>query len=292
MSHLSRRSFVASAAAALPLSKLATAETKPKLPALGVQLYTVRNTIKADPVGVLKFIRHIGYTEVEVVHSDLATIWPALHQTGLKGVSAHVDTGLLVNPANASKVDTVFADLKQKGFSYAVLPYLGNEFRGDADTYKRLADTCNRVGEKAKSADLKFCYHNHAFEFGPAGDSTPLQILMDRTDKKLVSLELDIFWVSVAGHDPVDLLKTYGDRIALVHLKDKAQGLPTQFTESVPKDTFKEVGNGSINIPAVISAANADNVKHFFVEQDQTPGDPLESLRQSYKYLSQFLEQS
>jgi sugar phosphate isomerase/epimerase len=97
---------------------------------------------------------------------------------------------------------------------------------------------------------------------------------------------MDVFWVSVAGHDPVALLKQYSNRVALLHLKDKAKGTATQYTENVPKQTFKEVGNGTVDIAAILAAAKKTSVKNFFVEQDQTPGDPIESLRASYKYLS------
>jgi sugar phosphate isomerase/epimerase len=69
-------------------------------------------------------------------------------------------------------------------------------------------------------------------------------------------------------------------------LKDKASGTPVQYNENVPKTTFKEVGNGTVDIPAVLEVAKKSAVKNYFVEQDQTPGDPIESLRESYKYLS------
>ena len=110
---------------------------------------------------------------------------------------------------------------------------------------------------------------------------------MENTDKRNVGLEMDVFWVTVAGHDPVDLLGTYAGRVPLLHVKDKAKGIPAapQFNENVPKQTFKEAGNGSIDIPAVLRAADTAGVKHYFVEQDQTP-DPIASLRQSYEYLS------
>src|SRR5207253_3027980 len=123
-----------------------------------------------------------------------------------------------------SKLDSALSDVKQRGFDYAVLPYIPPAQRGGADVFKRLADTLNKAGERAKANGLKLCYHNHAFEFQPLGESTGLELLMSATQKNLVSLELDVFWASVAGHDPVALLKTYTGRVALVHLKDKAQG--------------------------------------------------------------------
>jgi len=99
-----------------------------------------------------------------------------------------------------------------------------------------------------------------------------------------VRLEIDIFWVSVAGNDPVEFITKLGKRVMLVHLKDKAKETPVQFNENVDKTAFKEVGNGVVDIPGVIKAAQAIGVEHFFVEQDQSP-DPLASLKQSFDYL-------
>ncbi|HEX3681180.1 MAG TPA: TIM barrel protein [Bryobacteraceae bacterium] len=279
-----RRSFVTQAAALLPLSRAAFAKEPLTHNNLGVQLYTVRNVIEKDPAATLKAIQEIGYTEVEATYGNLDKIWSALKETSLKPVSIHVDTDIFMQ--GGSKLDSTIADLKQRGFSYIVVPYIAPAQRGGADMFKNLAEKLNAAGEKAKAAGLTLCYHNHAFEFGPVGGTTGLQILMSNTQKDLVSLEMDIFWVSVAGNDPVALLKTYSGRVKLLHLKDKAKGIKTQYNENVPKSAFKEVGSGTIDIPAVLAAADAAGVENYFVEQDQTPGDPIASLRKSYQYLS------
>jgi sugar phosphate isomerase/epimerase len=251
---------------------------------LGVQLYTVRNTIGANPAGVLKAIQDIGYSEVEATYGNLDKIWSALKETALKPVSVHLDTALFFE--GGAKLDAAIADVKQRGFQFVVLPYIPPKQRGGLDTFKKLAETLNQSGEKAKAAGMTLCYHNHAFEFEPMHGTTGLEVMMKETQKDLVSLEMDVFWVSVAGHDPVALLKKYSDRVALLHLKDKASGAKVQFNENVPKETFKEVGNGTVDIPAVLAVAKESGVKNYFVEQDQTAGDPIDSLRQSYKYLS------
>ena len=97
--------------------------------------------------------------------------------------------------------------------------------------------------------------------------------------------EVDVFWVSVTGNDPVKFIKKLGKRVMLVHLKDKEKGTPVKFAEDVDKSAFKEVGNGVVDIHAVLKAAESVGVEHFFVEQDQSP-DPLASLKQSYEFLS------
>jgi sugar phosphate isomerase/epimerase len=133
---------------------------------------------------------------------------------------------------------------------------------------------------------MTFCYHNHAFEFATEQGSTLFQVMLDNTDQKLVAFEVDLFWVSVAGGDPVEFLQKLSGRVPLVHLKDKAAGTEVMYKESVPKTAFKEVGSGVLDWPKVLRAAAAAKVAHYIVEQDQTPGDPVDSLRQSFGYLS------
>ena len=277
MSSSTRRAFVAQSAALLAASKLAFADRLRKNN-LGVQLYTVRNIIGSDPAKVLKEIRDIGYGEVEATADTLKEAWTAIQNSGLKAISVHLNT----NPTDAE-----LADAKSKGFEYAVVPYIPPAMRGGVDVMKKLAANLQAAGKRAQAHGLQLCYHSHAFEYEPMDGTTPLQILMGETQPDAVKLELDIFWAAVAGHNPVDLLKTYSGRVPLLHLKDKEKGVPAkpQYNENVPKDTFKEIGNGSIDIPAVLTAANAAGVNHYFVEQDQTP-DPIASLRQSYTYLS------
>lgn len=284
MHKLGRRSFLQGAASMLPLATLAgkAAQGSRHLANVGVELYTVRDVILKDPASTLNSIQDIGYTEVEAIYATLDQIWPALEKTKLKPVSVHVDSNLF---GNDSKMEPALEKVKQHGFQYAVFPYLPTSERGGLDAIKVLADKLNRAGEQAQKLGLKLCYHNHAFEFQPMNGTTPFAVLLKETTKGVVSLELDVFWASVAGHDPVALLKQYPDRIALIHLKDKQKSFPVRYNENVPKDTFKEVGRGSIDIPGVIGAAWDNGVRHFFVEQDQTPGNPLDSLKISYQYI-------
>lgn len=282
MSRHSRRTFLARTAALASVAKLGLANPLTKRN-LGVQLYTVRNIIGKDPVAVLKAIQEIGFTEIEATYGNLHEIWAAVKQTGLKPVSVHIDFAIF--KAGGSKLDDALADVKKLGFEYAVVPYIPVPDRGGLDVFKSLAQMLNTSGQQAKAHGLKLCYHNHAFEYKTLPDGLMgLDVLMNDTDKSLVGLELDIFWASVAGHDPVAILKKFTGRIPLLHLKDKAPGLPTQYNENVPAATFKEIGNGSIDIPAVLAAADPEGVRHYFVEQDQSP-DPIVSLRESYNYL-------
>jgi sugar phosphate isomerase/epimerase len=283
MAKLRRRDFLQRSASLLPLTALSTkAAGSQHLKNIGAQLYTVRNVILDNPGLTLSAIQDDGYTEIEAIYTTLRAIWQPLQQTKLKPVSVHVDYDLFDDMA---KMDKALDQAKKWGFQYAVFPYVPPKARGGADSVKKLADTLNQAGEHASKLGLRLCYHNHAFEFQPMNGTTPLEILLNNTDKNLVSLELDVFWASVAGHDPAELIHKHADRIALVHLKDKAEGIPVQYNENVPKDAFKEVGKGTINFPAVLRAATSAGVQHFFVEQDQTAGNPLDSLKVSCQYL-------
>lgn len=281
MSVSSRRSFLAQTTALIAASKLASGKAALTADNLGVELYTVRNVITKDPAGVLNAIQQIGYRTVEVNYGNMDQIWSALKATTLKPVSIHLDN----NAMDASRIDTVLGDLAQRGFQYVVPPSY-QIAQGGADGVKRFAEQMNKTAEQAKPHGLTFCYHTHAHDFQPIDGTPAIDLLMNAVQKDLVFLELDIFWVSVAGHVPADVIKKYSGRVPLLHLKDKASSVPVQFNEKVPPDAFKEVGSGTINIPATLSAAATAGVRHYFVEQDHTSGDPVASLRQSFQYLS------
>jgi sugar phosphate isomerase/epimerase len=276
----SRREFLQAAAFAA-LSATARAA---RLQAIGVQLYTVRDVLPQKPAEVLNAIRAIGYREIEATWADYDKIRPMVEASGLKAPSMHIDNTL--TNKGADEMSRVADQMKAWGFQYAVYPYMPQNERGGADAIKAFAEKLNRFGEKCRAAGLQFAYHNHAFESAPSGNQTLFQILIDNTDKKLVSFELDCFWLSVPGNDPAEFIRKLSGRVPLLHCKDKAQGTGQRFDESVPRTAFKEVGNGVLDWPGILRAASAAGVQHYFVEQDQTPGDPLDSLRQSYNYLS------
>ncbi|SRR5579884_2580006 len=283
MAEFSRRSFLLRTASIASIAKLAFARDPLTANNLGFQIYTVRNVIEQDPLAILKAIQQIGYREVECTAGNLEKIWPALQQTSLRPVSIHTDKSMFT-PDGRIFLPGILDVTKQRGFQYVVLPSLPIAQNGAAGV-REIADRLNRQGEQAKSSGLTLCYHNHAHDFAPVNGVPAIRMLLNETDPKLVQLEMDIFWVSVAGHDPVVELNALKGRVPLMHLKDKAAGTPVQFNERVPPGAFKEIGSGSIDIPAVLSAADKAGVHHYFVEQDQTPGDPIISLRKSFEYL-------
>jgi sugar phosphate isomerase/epimerase len=215
------------------------------------ELHTVRNLLPTAAGAALKSIAEIGYREVETDHATLQRIAPILKNYGLKPVSCHIETPLITGNwkiwKNLTNQGATWAqaieDAKKFGVEYMVMPYLRPEERGDLESYKQLADKMNNAGMQSRSAGLTFCYHNHCFEFRGEAGYRPIDILLERLDKKAVGLELDVFWVSVGGNDPVEILKQNAGRVPLVHLKDKAKGTPVLYEEAkATPQTFKEVG--------------------------------------------------
>lgn len=272
--------FIAQSAALIPAAQMAFAREPLTAKNLGVQLYTVRNIIGPDPSKILREIQDIGYTEVECTLGNLNQIWPALKQTSLQAVSVHLE-GL----ESGDKLNSTLADLKQRGFEYVVVPYL-DTIKGGMSGLKRIADSLNAMGEKAVGQGMTLCYHNHAHDFTPMNGTPALDLLLKDTNPQYVQLELDVFWAAVAGHDPGQVLKQYAGRVPLVHLKDKSKAFTkTQFNEHVPNTAFQSVGSGSLNFPDILSVAAASGVRHYFVEQDQATGSPIDALRKSFDYL-------
>ena len=256
-----------------------------KMKNIGCQLYTLRSVIDAQPKTIFDQLRGAGYDEVEAVRGNLPKIWDALKASKLKPVSLHIDTRLFT--VEQDKLSAALDDAKAKGFKYVVCPYIAPADRGGVAVIKKLADTLNKAGAKCKAAGTQLCYHNHAFEFEPVagGKGTLLDVLMESTDPALVGLEFDIMWAAVGGVDPIMVLNKYKGRVPLMHVKDLGPNITVRFNEKVPKEAFKEAGAGILELPKILKAANEAGTKHFFVEQDQTPGDPMVSLKQSIAYL-------
>src|SRR5439155_15215339 len=282
-------------APALLRSSPAVAAESGVLEHLGVALYTVRDQMKADTPGTLKAIADLGYRYVET--GLLPALGPALKAAGLKQASAYAPTYLVTGNRKAwagggdllpESYDWSKAvdEAKSQGLEYLVIVYLMRGERGGIDVYRDLAAKLAKAGEACRKAGLGLAYHAHAFEYEAIGGVRPIDVLLGETPRDLLSLELDTFWASIAGVDPVKMVETHAGRVPLVHLKDKARGTPVQYDEAkVPKDAFKEIGRGEIDYAAFLPAAVRAGGKYYYVEQDYCAGSPLDSLRMSRQAL-------
>lgn len=282
----------------LQLSGFAAVSAFAKQPlAPGVQLYTVRNELLKQPWATVRAIAEIGYREAEMLRDQVKPLAPLLKRVNLTPISMHFETPLLTGnweawqhadmPAVEAGVtyDRCVSLARDHGFRYIVFNYLAPEERLGLDFYQSLAAKLNAAAYKAKSAGLQFCYHNHDFEFQPKPGGRPIDVLLKHLDRELIRLEVDTFWVSMAGINAAAFLREHADRVELVHLKDRAKGTPIHYDiATVPKETYRELGSGDLPLRDILDALSRTNVRHLFVEQDFS-NDPIASLRQSYGFL-------
>jgi sugar phosphate isomerase/epimerase len=249
-------------------------------PRIGLQLYTLRSDIAKDPKAVIQKVAAIGYKEVEsfgysagkyfkMSPKDFAAL---LKANGLTHPSSHYMLAGLSNNWQKAVEDAVTA-----GQKYMVVAYLLDTERKSIDDYKKIAAQFNVAAEACKKAGIQFCYHNHDFEFTDMGGQHGYDVLLKETDPGLVKFELDLYWASFAGKDPVEIFRQHPGRFPLWHVKDM---------DNTPKKFFTEVGNGVIDFKAIFAHARESGMKHYFVEQDICPGSPFESIKKSFQYIN------
>lgn len=284
---INRRSFLRNSA--LGLTALAATRAPGGLFAnpygmpVGLQLFTVRDQLQNDMMGTLKQVAAIGIKEVEIY--DLYGKTPAefariLKDDGLTAPSGHYMTRHL-----HGNWEKEIENARVIGLKYMVNAILDPEERRTFDDWKRLAELFNKAGEQTRKAGIQYCYHNHNFEFQKFGDITAYDYLLKTLDPKLVKFEMDCFWMTHAGQDPVAYLKKYPGRFPLLHIKDMKDHPPNSVEKDDKMGMFAPVGQGVINWKRIFAAAPTGGMKHFFIEQDWCEQPPLEAVRISYTYL-------
>ena len=257
----------------------------PQQKKIGLQLYTLRNEMSKDPKGTLQKVAAQGYTEMETFGYNngkwfgltASELKDTLKANGLRSPSGHTfPGGFFLRPGWEDNWKQAVEDAKELGQEFIVIPWLEPQHRSKADNYKIIAEGLNKAGEMSKQASLQLAYHNHDFEFETVEGQTGLEILTTQTDPKLVQFEMDIYWVSKAGKDPLELMKKHKGRFSLWHVKDM---------DNTDKHFFTEVGNGVINYKDIFKHAKESGMKYFFVEQDACPGPPLDSTAKSIAYI-------
>ena len=286
-----RRTFLTSlgvAAAAARLGACATtssaaaSSTTPgtrRLKRVGIQLYTLRDDAKNNLEATLSDIANAGYKDVELLSSmrnfgmPPAQLRQLLDRLGLRAPSTHIGAEGFDN------LDAIFDEAGTLGHQYIVLaslPY--GPGKATLDDYRRWADRLNEAGRRARTHNLWMAFHDEAYDFSPLIEGQmPYDILADRTDPSLVRLQLDTGNAAIGGRDPLDLMRKYGSRYYLFHIKD-AERL------GAPNDT--ELGKGMVNFRELLAMIPDIDDKHLYVEQESYPGAPLDSAKRDYDYLS------
>ena len=265
---------------------------------IGLQLYTVRELMKQDFDGTIAGVAKIGYKEVEFAGYFGKTpkeVRATLDKNGLASPSAHHPMN--APPAEHGKMPNLTDNLQEIidgahiiGQKFLVCPYLDAKSR-TADGYKRLAESCNRVGEATRKAGIQFAYHNHSFEFEKVDglDTLPFDYLLSQTDRKNVKAEMDLCWITVGGQDPIAYFNKYPDRFPLVHVKDWSKegsdpGGNVGAVGHAVTGHIANVGSGSIDWKNIFSHSEKAGIQHYFVENDEAKS--LADPKASYDYLS------
>jgi len=242
---------------------------------VGVQLFTLRDLMEESVPKTLQLVAATGYSEVELAgyynHSP-ADLRRALEAEGLRAPATHILLDALDKDFNA-----VLEGALELRCQYIVLPYLLEHQRISLDDYKRLADKMNGWGEACRKAGVRFAYHNHHFEFAPLENVLPYDIILQKTDPELVFLELDLYWVTKAGQDPVKLFEHHPGRFPLWHIKDMAAD-----------GSIADVGDGVIDFPRIFAVADKAGLERGFIEHDTT-NHPEVTIRKGLAAMKHYL---
>lgn len=265
---------------------------------IGVQLYTLRDLMRQDFEGTLQKVAQIGYKEVEFAGYYERTpeqVRQLLDKLGLTSPSTHTGVDLLRNDLEG-QIQTALTI----GHKYLTVPALGEAFAGQMtpESWHRYAEEFNKYGAACKENGLGFAYHNHHFEFVPAGEGkTGYDVLLSETDPDLVSFEMDLMWTIVAGQDPVALFEKYPGRFVMWHVKDikeleTAKAAATQGMQGFRTimERISAVGEGDIDFDRIFARAEQAGLQHYIVEND-APEDAVQDIEISYANLKKMLSE-
>jgi len=280
---MKRRTFIQSTALALAgvglaNSAFAGAGSKYKNK-VGLQLYSLRDVIFKDAKGVLKSVADFGYKELETFGYKDGKLFGMtvkeygdyVKSLGMKTISGHYGIDLL-----DKDWDKTCADAKSLGQQYVVVPYLNEQYYSSLEVLKKTCATINKGAEVAKKNGLRMGYHNHAFEFKQVEGQVMFDVMLKELDPKLVSIEMDIFWVVNAGQDPLVYFEKYPGRFTQWHVKDM---------DKTDKNRNADVGTGTIDWKNIFAASKKSGMEHFYIEQETYPNNSTESIKNSIKNL-------
>lgn len=250
---------------------------------LGVQLWSFREEAQKDPIATFALTREMGFTHVETAGLyDMTAVefGEAITDAGLTVTSMHVSHDDLMND-----VETVIANAKALGVKYVGIAWYPHEAGNfTEETARQAIADFNNFGQTLKDAGLTFFYHNHGYEPSPYGDGTLLDLIIDETDPELVVFEMDVLWTWLPDVDPVELIKRHPGRFKLMHIKDMKPGLERgSLSGGLPSEDKAVIGQGQVDWPALLKAAEEDGFEHYYVEDEST--DPIGNAPKSYAYL-------
>lgn len=237
---------------------------------IGLQLHTVRNELKDDWAGTMRFIADQGieYIEGGLTFSDEQ--FAILNELGIKPASG--GGPLPLEDEHKKHLDLA----KERGFSRYVV-FSPQNWAEDFKTIDNIKAYCALLKQgvaNAKAAGLTLCYHNHWFEAELYDGMRGIDIMRNEVGDDL-HFEIDTYWAAVGGADPAVLVRELGDKVPLIHIKDGPIGSN--------EDTMCPLGLGKLDIPAIVAAAQ--HAEYAFIELDNSDRNILESVKISAEYL-------
>jgi sugar phosphate isomerase/epimerase len=280
-----RRTFLAAAAAALPIASALPALARAAFRAqVGVNIYSLRYQAEKDLPGTLALIRDLGFSEVEV--GELYGRSPAQLLGLLKAAGLHATSFGAAYDALGKDLDAVAAQAQTLGARHVVcstIPHSAKHLA--AKDCQNAADHLNRWGERLAATGIRLSYHTHGTEFDPSPDGTVFDTLAKLTNPKFINFEMDIFWIVYGYQDPVQLLRRYPGRFPLMHIKDIRKGT---VLGGSPADVLEEesvpLGTGLVDVRAALLSAQTYGVQHYYLEEEAVDAAP--QIRQSLRYLA------
>ena len=253
---------------------------------LGVQTYTFRRSISADPAKVLDTIKKLGFTEIEGGSGKMhpADFKKLCDERGISIPSTGAGYEDLVN-----KIDSVVWRAKMLGSKYVMcawIPHQDNVLT--FENAKKAVEDFNKAGKILKENGLTFCYHAHGYEFQPYENGTLLDYMFKNTNPEYVSFQMDIFWIQFGGGDPVGLLKKYGNRWKMMHIKDMRKGIKKDLTGLTSVENDVTLNTGELDLPAILKEAKRIGIKHYFIEDESS--SYATQVPQSIAYLKSLKE--
>ncbi len=251
---------------------------------IGLQLYSLREQFGKDVSGTLDEVKNFGFRYAELAGTygmSPEKFKEELKARGIRAVGAH-----FAYERYRDDPEGVAKEAKELGLAYAGCAWIPHSGDFDEKTCREALGVFNKAGEVMAKHGLKFFYHVHGFEFQPYGQGTLLDLLFQETNPKYVEYEMDIFWIVFPGQDPVKLLEKYPSRWRLMHLKDMRKGTQTgALTGGTDVKNDAALGQGLMDLPAILRAAKKVGVKWYFIE-DESPWSEKQ-IPESLKYLEQ-----
>lgn len=250
---------------------------------IGLQLYSLRHLFeKGEIASTLAMVRGWGFTEVEAAGTyklSPAEFASQVRNAGLSIVSTGADFNLL-----AKDVGSVIKEARALGAQQVMCAWIPHETRFSRADVDKAVPIFTAAGRAMRDAGLRFLYHVHGYEFQQGPDGTLFDALAKSTEPGIVDFQMDVFWVVHGGGNPVELFAKYPGRFPSTHLKDMRKGTRSEPTGNAPDDTSVVLGQGIVDIPGVLRAANKAGVKLHFIEDEHPQSE--QQIPRSLEYLA------